>query len=343
MPSSISLDEAIVMLSETLILTSLFHWGLFGILTVQMFLYHKSFSRDKLAIRVVFYSIYIMEALQTVWVARKVYLFCGSGSRNASYDLLESMIRVDWGDEAIIVKTGIVGLLCQCFSAWRIWVLSRSKVMTISVVILSLLSAAATAAFAGSAYIIEFLVSIDSNSLLTRDITTILWTASSALCDTIIVIFMGLILKRSKVKVQQGTRTLITKILWLTVTTGALTALMALFALILLVAPIGAVGAWLPAAMLIGKVEANSYLAVLNSRIRLGSSGDDTHKPYSAFAVASAGFEVELGNSVSESRHSVQVHVQQRVEVSLPVLPPSFREGSAIAMDDTNNTQAIEV
>ncbi|KAG7088953.1 hypothetical protein E1B28_012898 [Marasmius oreades] len=326
MSSMMSLDEAIVV-SKTLILTSLFHWGLFGILTVQIFLYHKSFSRDKLAIRVIFYWIYIMEAVQTVWVARKVYLFCGSGFGNATF-ILDG--RLDWADEAFVVKTGIVGLLCQCFSAWRIWVLSRSKVMTVSVIILSLLSTAAT--FAGGARMIELGFSFP------KDFTTNVWAASSALCDTTIAIFMGVILKRSKGRVQIGTRTLITKILWLTVTTGALTAFMALSALVLLLISPSAVF-YFPVIVLIGKVEANSYLAVLNSRILLGGSRDNTQTPYSDF---DARFEAELSHAVSESRLVVQVHVQQRVEVSLPVLPTSFREGSAIPKDDTKNTHAFE-
>ncbi|KAG7088955.1 hypothetical protein E1B28_012900 [Marasmius oreades] len=264
-----------------------------------------------------------MEALQTVWVARKVYLFCGNGFGNATF-IPDG--RVDWADEAFVVKTGIVGLLCQCFSAWRIWVLSRSKVMTVSVIILSLLSTVAT--FAGGAHMIELEYSFP------KDITMIIWASSSALCDTIIAIFMGLILKRSKVRVQMGTRTLITKILWLTVTTGTLTAFMALCALALLVAFPSAV-LYFPVIVLIGKVEANSYLAVLNSRIRLGSSREDTHRPYSDFE---ARFEAELGNSVSESRRSVQVHVQQRVELPPPPVLPT----SAIPKDGTKNTQALE-
>ncbi|KAG7087938.1 hypothetical protein E1B28_011983 [Marasmius oreades] len=250
-----------------------------------------------------------MEALQTAWVARKLYLFSGSGFGNVTL-LFDN--QVDWADEAFVIKTGIVGLLCQCFSAWRIWVLSRSKIMIVSVVILSLLSTAAT--FVGGAHIIQ-LGALDLNSVLTRDTITIIWATCSALCDTTISIFMGLILKRSKVRVQQGTRTLITKVLWLTVTTGALTALMmtlglaptafmALSALVLLLISPRVADSYLPIIMLMGKVESNSYLAVLNSRLRLGSRRDDTHTPYySAFAVASAGFEVELGNSRSRSLH----------------------------------------
>ncbi|KAG7088951.1 hypothetical protein E1B28_012896 [Marasmius oreades] len=320
-----------------LIFTSLVHWALFGILTVQIFLYHKSFSRDKLAIRAISYSIYIMEAFQTAWVARKLYLVCGSGFGN----WLSLVIRVgtvDWGNEAFVVTTGLVGLLCQCFSAWRIWVLSRSKVMTVSVLILSLLSTAAT--FAGGARLLGDI--FNSNSFLVRDVNTILWAASSALCDTTITIFMGVILKRSKIRVQQGTRTLITKILWLIVTTGALTTLMAACALVFFVVfpALGALYLYM-IIILIGKVEAVSYLAVLNSRVRPGSSRDDTHTPYSAFAVASAGFEPEC-NSVSLSRRSIQVHVQRQVELPLPVFTTSkFREGSTFPKDDTN-TQALE-
>ncbi|KAG7091839.1 hypothetical protein E1B28_008243 [Marasmius oreades] len=326
--------------TSTKILTSLFHWGLFGILTIQIFLYHKSSSQDKLAIRVIFYFIYIMEATQTAWVARKVYLFCGSGFGDPAVLLLAG--SADSGDEAFVIKTGIVGLLCQCFSAWRIWILSRSKVMAIAVVALSLLSTAAT--FAGGARMIEL-----SERDFPRDIITTVWAISSALCDTTIAVFMGLILKRSKVMVQPGTRRLITKILWLTVTTGTLTAFMALSALVLLLASPNA-GLYFPVIVLIGKVEANSYLAVLNSRIHLQGLGRsrDTTPGYSDFDLGSARFEAELGSSnsvsASESRRSVlQVHVQQqRVEhihqLPLPVLPAFLREGSAFTKgDDTKN------
>ncbi|KAG7088965.1 hypothetical protein E1B28_012910 [Marasmius oreades] len=276
-----------------------------------------------------------MEALQTAWVARKLYLNCAIDFGVLFVNVAGSTI-VDWGDEAFVVTTGLVGLLCQCFSAWRIWILSRSKVMTVSVLILSLLSTATT--FAGAAHIIEWNI-FDLNSVLVRDVNTILWTASSALCDTTITIFMGLILKRSKIRVQQGTRTLITKILWLIVTTGALTTFMAICVLVLfLILPPQVLYIII---ILLGKVEAISYLAVLNSRVRPGSSRDDVHMQYSAFAVASAGFEAEC-NSVSEPRRSIQVHIQRQATPPLPVLTTSkFREGSTFPKDDTN-TQALE-
>ncbi|KAF9254609.1 hypothetical protein L218DRAFT_938443 [Marasmius fiardii PR-910] len=332
-------SELAITVSEGLILTSLFHWALCGILTVQIFLYHKTFPRDRLFIRIISYLIYAMELSQTALVARKVYLECGKGFGDPD-SLLHS--RMDGADAAFVAKTGLVGLLCQCFSAWRIWVLSRSKPMVASVVILSLLSTIAT--FVGGAQMIH----VDfGGSHLPKEISTTVWALSSALCNTVIAAFMYLILKRSKTNVPKGTRSLINQILWLIVTTGTLTALMAFSALGLLVA-FGNADLYLPVIFLIGKVEANSYFAVLNSRVRLSSGAHDSNVPYYAdHEVVSGRFGVSLGSTGSTARRStlqLQVHVQRRVELTPP--PMSYHERDSddggVADDGKKDGSALE-
>ncbi|KAF9259078.1 hypothetical protein L218DRAFT_963948 [Marasmius fiardii PR-910] len=341
-----SLDELaiVVTVSEALIMTSFFHWGLFGILTLQIFLYHKAFPKDKLAIRAISYLIYAMEASQTALVSRKVYLLCGQRFGNTDLFLRS---RIDGADAAFVAKTGLVGALCQCFSAWRIWVLSRSKPMVTSVVLLSLLSTFAT--FYGGVDILR-LPAHDIKLNLPKDPSTIIWASSSALCDTTIAIFMYMILNRSKTSVQPGTRDVITRLLWLVVTTGTLTAhfvlaLMSYFALAFLLG-FPSADIYIPIIYLIGKVEANSYFAVLNSRIRLRTQDDANAPHYSDREVVSGRFEVQLGDSVIEldaRRPAVQleVHVQQQVELTTTP-PASYHEEDVVREGDTKNVLVLE-
>ncbi|KAL0573183.1 hypothetical protein V5O48_008776 [Marasmius crinis-equi] len=232
--------------------------------------YLSAFPRDKLFIKILFITIFAMEAAQTVIITQFVVETGRESIKNVAVALHPT---VDWMGVSFVVKTGLVAFLGQSFSAWRIWILSRSRVMVALVVIPSVMSA--TAAFVCSYHVRRL-----DMANLPKTLTISIWAASSALCDMTIAACMCRILLPGTRKVTT-TRNLIRRILWLTVTTGTLTALAAFVALILLLS-FPRADLFVLAVLLIGKVEANSYFAVLNSRIRLRSVSTSSTE-YGAF------------------------------------------------------------
>ncbi|KIM34606.1 hypothetical protein M413DRAFT_161393, partial [Hebeloma cylindrosporum] len=55
-------------------LGSLLHWGLFGVLSNQVYLYSAAFPKDPLRTKVVVYLIYALEVTQTVLITRSTFV-----------------------------------------------------------------------------------------------------------------------------------------------------------------------------------------------------------------------------------------------------------------------------
>ncbi|KAL0573182.1 hypothetical protein V5O48_008775 [Marasmius crinis-equi] len=252
---------------------------------VQLYVYLSAFPRDRLFIKILFVIIFASEAAQTATLTRNLLTTRGDGAGNVIFVLDPPLNSTQ---PSFVIKTGIVAFLGQSFSAWRIWILSRSRVMVALVIILSLLSTVST--FVGASQMLRL-----GTVNLPKTITTSIWAASSALCDTTIAVCMCRILLPGTRNVTT-TRNLIRRILWLTVTTGTLTALAAFTALILLLS-FPRADLFVPVILLIGKVEANSYFAVLNSRIRLRSA--------SASSMDHGAFEANLSVSPRSEREEV--------------------------------------
>ncbi|THU79370.1 hypothetical protein K435DRAFT_27502 [Dendrothele bispora CBS 962.96] len=100
-----------------LLIGELLHWGLFGTLTVQIYLYYLTpFPRDKTILKVMAYFVYTLELVQTILVTNDAFRAYGSGFGN--YDELTAM-HTYW--LTVPIMSGIVSLIGQLFFGYRIW------------------------------------------------------------------------------------------------------------------------------------------------------------------------------------------------------------------------------
>ncbi|KAI0683983.1 hypothetical protein C8T65DRAFT_683473 [Cerioporus squamosus] len=143
--------------------------------------------------------------------------------------------------------TAAVSFVVQCFFAWRIWMLSRSKVLTGVVIFVH------GAGIAGGVV----LVIIQANAVeasLNRVMVSVLVDAIIAGSMAYLVRHM---LLRSKTGIKQSDA-MIHKLIWLGVETGALTAVVALvYAIALYLAR---------RALVLPKLYSNTFLVSLNNR-----------------------------------------------------------------------------
>ncbi|KAK0226573.1 hypothetical protein IW262DRAFT_776941 [Armillaria fumosa] len=262
-------------LSGPLIVASLLHWGLFGTLSVQLYLYYLAFPTDRKFTKYLVYGIYVVEFVQTILVSHDIFATFGYG-----FGDIKALTEVHFNWLIVPVMSAASAFVGQGFYAYRIFILSRSRIVPAFVTCVSLTSSVAA--------IITGVYSFEANDItkLNNRKTSLvvgIWCGGSALCDIIIAICMTYYLARRNTSLRQ-TRILVTKLVRLTIETGSVTAVVALLSLILFFVFPGQTFYSTPV-FIMPKLYANTVYMVLNSRIRI-MGGRDTYTSSTDFSFA---------------------------------------------------------
>lgn len=254
-------------LSGPIIIAVLLHWGLFGTLSVQLYLYYLAFPNDRNSTKYLVYGIYVLELVQTTLVTHDAFAIFGYGFGDS---VILTDVHFTW--LTIPIMSAIVAFVGQAFYAYRIFVLSKSHAVPIFVICLSSISS--VAGIISGAYCFQTGNIIELNKPKISIVVGI-WCGIAALCDIVIAICMIYYLMRSKSSFRR-TQILITKLIRLTIETGSVTAAVALASLILYLAFPHQTFYTTPV-LILTKLYANTVYMVLNSRMRiLGGRDTDT-------------------------------------------------------------------
>ncbi|PBK61306.1 hypothetical protein ARMSODRAFT_1025823 [Armillaria solidipes] len=263
-------------LSGPLIVGYLLHWGLFGTLSVQLYLYYLAFPKDRQFTKCLVYGIYIVEFVQTMIFTHDAFAAFGYG-----FGDMEALTDMHFNWSIVPVMSAAVACVGQGFYAYRIFILSRSRTVPAFVICVSLTS------FVGG--IITGIFSSQAGNIIELDnwrmsIAVGIWCGASALCDIIIAVCMTYYLMRSNTGFRR-TQILVTKLIRLTIETGSVTAVVALVTLIVfLVFPHQTF--YETPAFNMPKLYANTVYMVLNSRIRI-LGGRDTYTSSTDMSITS--------------------------------------------------------
>ncbi|KAK0223761.1 hypothetical protein IW262DRAFT_853204 [Armillaria fumosa] len=254
----------IAQLSGPFIVGFLLNWGLFGTLSVQLYLYYLAFPNDRRFIKYLVYGIYVIEFAQTILVTH--YMFAMFGYGFGDMDVL-TRTNFDW--LIIPIMSAVAACVGQVFYAYRIFIVSKSRIIPIFVICISLTSFVAA--------IITGVYSFQAGDLARMNnqkmyITGGIWCGTSALCDILIAICMTYYLMR-RTTCFRRTRILVTKIILLTIETGSVTAVVALLTFILFI-PFPYQTFRTAPALLMPKLYANALYVVLNSRFKIMGGRD---------------------------------------------------------------------
>ncbi|KAK0468773.1 hypothetical protein IW261DRAFT_1372803 [Armillaria novae-zelandiae] len=253
-------------LSGPLIIAYLLHWGLFGTLSVQLYLYYLAFPKDRKFIKYLVYGIYIIEFVETILFTHDAFAKFGYG-----FGDIEALIRMDFNWLAVPIMSGVIAFVGQVFYAYRIFILSKSRIVPVFIICVSLTSSVAAIITGAYCFPEENVTEINDQKMT---VAVGIWCGASALCDIIISVCMTYYLMRSNPSFQH-TRIMVSNIIRLTIETGTLTAVVVLLTLILFfVFPQQTF--YGTACIIIPKLYANTILMVLNSRIRI-VGGRDTY------------------------------------------------------------------
>ncbi|KAG7091823.1 hypothetical protein E1B28_008227 [Marasmius oreades] len=206
-------------------------------------IYYTAFPDDRITHKILVYSTFIAETVQTVMI---------------TYDAFQNFAfgfgKVD----------GLVAFIVQSYFAYRIHLLSGSKVIAGLVLLMALAQvsgAIATGVVAKS-------VGVFSKIREPCFIPALFWLGGSAACDVTIAIAMTYVLSRRFDDVFHETRDLLKRVIRLTMETGSLTAAFAAIDLILFLA-FPTQDYHITPALALSKLYSNSLLVVFNSRVQI--------------------------------------------------------------------------
>ncbi|KAF9479641.1 hypothetical protein BDN70DRAFT_993351 [Pholiota conissans] len=235
------------------------NWGLFGALSVQVYSYFQAFPKDRTALKALVYGVYILELAQTLLLTDTMWNAFGK-----SFGDPEELNDTGTTWLSIFLIGGLVALLVQVFYVYRIFVISRNKMLARIIIFFAVCSFAGALATAIQA---EGTGEYSDVAKLIGPMS--LWIGVGSSVDVIIVGCMWYYLRK---RIQRTpfaqTHALVSKVILLTIETGALTASVSIIALVLFFstptffeAPIATTA----------KVYSTTMLAVLNSRATFGS------------------------------------------------------------------------
>ncbi|KAH8079072.1 hypothetical protein BXZ70DRAFT_911106 [Cristinia sonorae] len=218
----------------------LVNWSLFGILTVQVYLYHISFPSDNRRVKGGVFLAYTLETAQVI--LSTVWMYNAYAKGWGDYSKLDSVVAA-CND---LIFFPVVVALSQEFYAWRIYMLSRSRWIPCIIMMSS-----TTAIFCS------------------------IWVGVVCVGEIIITISMlfHLSLARRNSQVMQ-TQSLVTYLMRLSVETSFICAAVGTAGFILSII-LPTTGWYLPFVLAAGKLVTNCFTATLNSRIRIVGDRND--------------------------------------------------------------------
>ncbi|KAF8187803.1 hypothetical protein BJ912DRAFT_419926 [Pholiota molesta] len=254
--------EIVNSLAGTLLISTIINWGLFGVLSVQVFLFSQAFPNDRPIFKAMVYGTYLLETAQTITLTVSAWatIVQGFGQPNASVSTFTAITT------SVSLLEAITAMVAQTFYAYRIMIISENKIIPSFIMLMSLTSFMAqvvVSVIIGQAKNFEI---IQLHTLKTSDFIGI-WIGTGCACDIAIA------------------ASLVTRVMRMTIETGALTASVSIVLLALFYAPAfkGLIYYSVPISTL-AKLYSNAMLALLNSRIKLGIISESTTSQDNAFS-----------------------------------------------------------
>ncbi|KAJ7016209.1 hypothetical protein C8F04DRAFT_1164025 [Mycena alexandri] len=243
-----------------------FNWALLGILSLQVYNFHLKFPKERKAIKILVYTIFFLDVVQTgissLFAFETLVLHWGDPS---------ILIHLPWSSAAGPFFTGTISAAVQIFFAWRIYALKGENRLAVGIsgfiVLLALMQ--------GLCAIItdaKFTVTTDLAEIERLVVGVKVWLIGSAGCDLVITFTMLVILSQYRQNTPWSrTDTLITKLIYNVVETGAVTSVAAILDVVLFIKYPGN-NLHQTFAFMLGKIYSNVLVATLNARGRVADS-----------------------------------------------------------------------
>ncbi|KAI0296779.1 hypothetical protein B0F90DRAFT_1744313 [Multifurca ochricompacta] len=234
-------------------------WWLYGVLIMQLYVYHLVFPEDTIWIKIVAYGLFLLDTIHSLIVTDVAWkMLCRGWGKS------DSLIKTDWAFAMIPMIDSLIPMWVHAFYAWRLWVLGRNlkwKIFTAGILMLSL-----GMEITGIGSSIKYAAFNDIRKIRVIESLAFAWLCSGALVDTLIATSMAYLLlaARRQANWSKATGRKLTNMIRLSVEMGMVSAVFAILDLIFFVGSKSNIH--ITFAFVTAKLYSNSLMASLNSR-----------------------------------------------------------------------------
>ncbi|KAF8273646.1 hypothetical protein EI94DRAFT_1795052 [Lactarius quietus] len=313
----------VIRVAAPLLLGPVFNWALYGVLSVQIYVYCYNFPKDKRSIK---FLVFLLETIQTALTGADVYYWFVAGFGN-----VERLGNSHFSPIDVPIISSAISLSVQGYFCYRIWVLNERSSWICWIIAVAAVTQSVAATWSS-------IKCLKAEAYIIVKTTLYLWSISSAFADILIAVAMTLLLRRGS---SNYSSFVLVRVVRLTIETNALTAALAITSLVLYVA--------FPKELyfvytveVIGKVYSNTLLVSLNNRIYLRDHQSSEHGngvprsvPDRAHLTTATATPPSLRPALPEPRlQALMNHIFSRFFISRPVDLESS-EGDDTAADSS--------
>ncbi|KAH9943932.1 hypothetical protein B0H21DRAFT_746998 [Amylocystis lapponica] len=232
--------------------------ALWGVSCMQTYEYFDHCSKDPWYQKIMVACVFCLDTLHQIFMSHVIYTYLVTQYSNPLY-----LGVVVWSLVAQVLVNALIGLIVQSFFTWRIWMLSRKKLICIlPVVPLVITEFVLTLIYFVKGCSVGVFTKLSTLTTLSRAVNCVGFAG-----DILIAGILSVLLYNSKGGIAR-TDSLLNRLIAFSLSTGALTSLCALMSLIFISA--------LPGTLIfitfytpLGRLYTNSLLATLNARKKL--------------------------------------------------------------------------
>ncbi|KAG8920307.1 hypothetical protein FRC01_000829, partial [Tulasnella sp. 417] len=304
----------------------LFNYGLYGILILQTYIYYLSFPKDSKLIKSLVYGLFFLDTIQTVMTTHNAWHFLSEGWGRVG-------VLADPGADQSTLFVRPNNYAVQLFFSWRIWKLSGFWWLA-GFISCAALAQGISACVTG----IWFAILNDITKIALLDASAGVWLAGSAITDLFITVSLVWVLQR---KTQGGltsnTEDIISRLIRLTVQTGAVTTFAATAELIMYLKTPENNLHMIPG-LALSKLYTNTLMATLNARSDTFSTSQRSRSNTDQ-GISMSRATRRVNNPQKSSNGQIQVTTIQETMmddvqmVNLPVNRPAGRRANAVDTD----------
>ncbi|KAF8173013.1 hypothetical protein K438DRAFT_2023618 [Mycena galopus ATCC 62051] len=236
----------------------------YGIGVLQCYLYYKNYPKDGTALKIIVLVILIVDTGATASMAYSVYDSLITHFGDLAYAAIINPAS-PWEN----LFQALLPFIAQCLFAWQIWGISRSKIATGVIVLLSLTSFALGIVVT---YHIARFTQIASLASRTIKIVTGMIEGTSSLCDILITTTLIYVLRSKRSTGISATERMMDTLILYIIARGTLTAIAQILYLAINLAFPDQLY-WEVVRQILGKLYVNSVLASLNIRQSVRGKG----------------------------------------------------------------------
>ncbi|KAI9453630.1 hypothetical protein BJY52DRAFT_812018 [Lactarius psammicola] len=246
-------------IAAPLMLGALWNWTLYGVLIVQLYVYSYNFPGDRALLKLLVFSVFLVETLQTALTGMDLYYWFVSG-----FGKIDHLVDPYLSPFDVPIIGSIVSLIVQFFFVYRIWILSGRSSWCLCLIICLSSTVDAAAAFYGGVYG-HVRKKFASGWML--KVLALTWLSGNTLSDILIAGSMLFHLVRRRREGNFSDHAL-SRIVRLTIETNVLTTAVGIISLLMVALYPDKPWFTCPTAVL-GKLYSNTLLVSLNNRISI--------------------------------------------------------------------------